>query len=218
MDILNESLVHYVTEQILPLYNNVDEGHNLTNHILPVIKDSLNLMTTLKTELNANIVYVVAAYHDLGLLKGRENHHLYSKRFVLRDQELRKYFTSEEINLIAEAVEDHRSTNTNKPRSIYGMIIADCDRNVNLDEIIFRTHLSIKSKYPNLDLSDFETEFAKAYEWIVAKNSKTGQLSFFLDKRKQKALTILQEQVLDKELIKRKYQKIYWKWLLCENV
>lgn len=211
MDKINQDLINYVEENIFPIYEKVDEGHNLNNHILPVITQSINLANELNDKtLNLNIVYTVAAYHDIGLIKGRKLHHVYSKEFILNDVNLKKWFSEEEIKIISEAVEDHRASNEVPPRSIYGMIIADSDKNVNLNEILLRTHLCIKTKYPDDNLSSFENEFEKAYEWIIDKDSANGYLKFYLDKEKESKLEELHKLVKDKDYIKKEYSKVYF--------
>lgn len=211
MDKVNQELLDYIEKNIFPIYEKVDEGHNLKNHILPVINQSINLANKLNDKtLNINIVYAVAAYHDIGLIKGRKLHHIYSKEFVLNDVILKQWFSEDEIKLIAEAVEDHRASSDNVPRSIYGMIIADSDKNVDLSEIILRTHLCIKTKYPDIDLSTFENEFEKAYEWIIDKDSENGYLKFYLDKDKELKKEDLHRLVKNKEYIKQEYSKVYY--------
>lgn len=208
---INQDLKKYIEEKIFPIYEEVDEGHNLKNHILPVINQSIKLANSLNDKnLNMNIVYTVAAYHDIGLTKERKLHHFYSKEYVLNDKMLKHYFSEEEIKLISEAVEDHRASNDNEPRSIYGMIIADSDKNVDLNEIILRTHLCIKTKYPDDDLTSFEKEFEKAYQWIIDKDSENGYLRFYLDKEKESKLRKLHKLVKDKDYIKDQYLKIYY--------
>lgn len=207
---VEESLKKYVEEQIFPIYDRVDEGHNLQNHIMPVIEQSLLLAQKLSLrEINLNVVFVVAAYHDIGLIYGRKKHHLYSKEYVLQDKNLKRWFSEEEILLIAEAVEEHRASSKEKPHSIYGMIISDCDKNVDLQEIIWRTHLCIRTKFPEIDLSTFEKEFDKAYEWILEKDSEDGYLTFYLDKEKQRKLAELHKQVVDRAFVKKIYYKVY---------
>lgn len=207
---IDKALEQYIINNIFPLYDKVDDGHNLKNHILPVINQSMGLAKKINDiSINFNMVFVIAAYHDIGLIKGRDLHHIYSKIFVQEDVNLKKWFNDDEIELIAEAVEDHRASKKQRPRSIYGMIISDSDRNVDLNEILLRTHLCIQTKFPNLNLNDFETEFEKAYEWIVEKDSKDGYLNFYLDKQKQEKLVELHKQVSNKLLIKNKYYTIY---------
>lgn len=209
MEFVDLNLIEYIEKEIFPIYDNVDAGHNLNNHIIPVITESINLAKRLNLNLNLNIIYTIAAYHDIGLVNGREFHHLYSKKIVENDRNLKRWFTKDEIKIIAEAVEDHRASSQKEPRSIYGKIIADSDKNVDLNEIILRTHLCIKAKFPNEDLSDFDKEFEKAYEWIVEKDSEQGYLNFYLNREKASLLEKLHKEVTNKSLIKEKYKKIY---------
>jgi len=188
------------------MYDNIDIGHNVKNHILPVTRDSLKLASNLQN-ININVVYVVASLHDIGLLIGRENHHISSKNYVLNDRNLRKWFNDNEIQTIAEAVLDHRGHI--EPRSIYGKIISDADKSVDLHEILLRTHFGIKSKYPNQNFNTFDKEFEAAYNWILEKDSQNGYIKFYIDEDKQKKLYELQELIKDKDYIRKEYYKIY---------
>lgn len=205
-------LKEYIENAIFPLYEQVDEGHNLENHILPVINESMILAKRLKREeIDLNIVYTVAAYHDIGLIKGRKNHHYYGSQYVLADENLNNWFRKEQIKLITEAVFDHRASSDEIPRSVYGMIIADSDKNVDLSQILMRTHLCIKTKYPNENLDTFDREFEKAYEWVMEKDGEDGYLKFYLNKEKEGQLEKLHHQVKNKALVKRMYQEVYAK-------
>lgn len=210
MDVDRE-LMEYVEKNIFPIYDKVDKAHNVENHIRPVIKDCLVLGSKFQ-EINFNIIYTVASYHDLGLIKNREQHHRISKEFVLQDENLKKWFSKEQIYMIAEAVEDHRASNEEEPRSIYGEIIADCDRSIDLLEIMYKTKSGLPSKYPQEDFSSFEREFEKAYEWIIAKNSKNGYMRFYIDEKKKQELEDLRNMIHNKEYIKQEYKKLYEKW------
>ena len=83
MNNIDEGLIQYIENNIFPIYSYVDEAHNLKNHILPVITESIDLASKIE-DINLNMVYVIAAYHDLGLIKGRTFHHIYSKEYVLK--------------------------------------------------------------------------------------------------------------------------------------
>lgn len=203
---INKELKKYIEENIFPLYNKVDKGHNLENHIISVINGSIELAKTIPN-INLDIVYTVAAFHDAGLIYDRENHHLNSANFVLKDKHLNKWFQQDDIKIIAEAVEDHRAHY--EPRNIYGQIISDADKSVDLKDILIRTHLGIKSKFPDKNLETFEAEFNAAYDWILKKDSEKGYMKFYLDDDKKKALIILHNLVKNKDYIKKEYYKIY---------
>lgn len=203
---INEELKHYIETNIFPIYNKIDKGHNLENHILPVIQDSIKLALKIP-DLNLDIVYAVAAYHDVGLINGRLNHHISSKEFVINDENLRKWFNDYDIKLIAEAVEDHRAHT--EPRNIYGKIISDADKSVDLKEILIRTHFGIKTKFPHKKLDTFDMEFEAAYNWILKKNSENGYITFYYDIDKKNKLNNLHELVKNKDYIRKEYYKIY---------
>ena len=115
----------YVVNFILPQYDKFDSAHQ-REHADMVIRQSIELAE--KLDVNVNIAYATAAFHDLGLINGREFHHVDSAKIVREDKMFPKWFSDEEINIIAEAVEDHRASAKNPPRSIYGRIVAEADR------------------------------------------------------------------------------------------
>ena len=76
-----------------------------------VTSRSLELAKSLNDPtINLDIVYAVAAYHDIGMVKGRENHAKHSHDYVLQDENLKQFFDSNEIQIIAEACEDHSTS------------------------------------------------------------------------------------------------------------
>ena len=55
------------------------------------------------------------------------------------DENLDKFFTRDQKQIIKEAIEDHRSSNKNVPRNIYGKILASADKNTNVTTFLERT-------------------------------------------------------------------------------
>ena len=102
-------------------------------------------------DVNPEILYAAAAYHDLGLCEGREKHHLVSGRIIREDKTLLNWFNVEEIEVIAEAAEDHRASNETPPRSIYGKIIAESDRLIDPETVIRRTVQYGFAHYPQMN-------------------------------------------------------------------
>lgn len=147
-------LVEYVETNILPQYANFDKAHNLT-HVTRVIRRSIDLVK--KTGADMNMVYVVAAYHDIGMSGPRAIHHLTGGKILARDARLRKWFSQEQIKIMREAIEDHRASASHAPRSIYGKIIAEADRDLD-PEVVFRRAVQFGlSNYPDLD---------KDHQWL----------------------------------------------------
>ena len=129
-------LVEFVETQILPRYAAFDRAHNL-EHVTRVIRRSLDLVKT--TGADINMVYVVAAYHDLGMSGPRAVHHLTGGKILAADARLKKWFTQDQIKMMKEAVEDHRASASHAPRNLYGKIIAEADRDIDIEVVIRRT-------------------------------------------------------------------------------
>ena len=133
---MNQELKQYVETTIIPKYEMFDKAHNRT-HVCTVIAESLILAKDYP--LNTNMVYTIAAYHDLGLCKDRATHHLVSGEILENDKMLYRWFTEEEIRVMKEAVEDHRASSDHEPRSIYGKIVAEADRIIDPEITLRRT-------------------------------------------------------------------------------
>lgn len=128
--------MNFVEQQILPRYANFDRAHQL-RHVTSVINNSLKLAQ--KVGANEDMAYVIAAYHDLGLEGPRAIHHITSGKILLADNRLKRWFSPEQLKIMKEAVEDHRASASKAPRSIYGKIVAEADRELEPDTIMRRT-------------------------------------------------------------------------------
>ena len=133
---VNPSLRQFIHAEILPLYAQFDAAHR-EDHAEKVIHDSLELAEAYDVDLD--MVYAIAAYHDVGLAEDRKTHHLVSGRMVRADERLARWFSAEQVETMAQAVEDHRASSDHEPRSIYGRLVAEADRNIDIDTIVRRT-------------------------------------------------------------------------------
>ena len=88
---VNERLKEYIEDSILPQYEEFDAGHRV-DHALAVISKSMELAKNF--DVNIDMVYTVAACHDLGLRFGRDGHELSSGRLMRGDTALREFFTA----------------------------------------------------------------------------------------------------------------------------
>lgn len=168
------SLKAYIEGHIIPMYDNFDKGHD-RNHVQSVIRQSEELAQ--HYDVKADMVYAIAAYHDTGLREDRATHHLVSGRIVREDANLQQWFSEEEIEIMAEAVEDHRASNEKEPRSIYGKIVAEADRQIDADTIIRRTILYGFAHYPMLSE---EEHIGRTMEHLRNKYGRTGYLRLWL--------------------------------------
>ena len=132
---VNLEIMSFLEQQILPRYNAFGHSHGL-KHVLRVIKNSLELARIVGAD--QNMAYVIAAYHDLGMEGPRAIHHLTGGKILASDARLKKWFTSEQIKIMKEAVEDHRASSSRTPRSIYGKIVAEADRDLEPQEVFRR--------------------------------------------------------------------------------
>lgn len=141
-------LVEFVETQILPQYQQFDRAHNM-EHVTRVIRSSLQLAQ--QTGADIDMVYVIAAYHDLGLTGPRAIHHITSGKILMADARLKRWFSPKQLLMMKEAVEDHRASASRAPRSIYGKIVAEADRDLEPANVIRRTIQFGLANYAELD-------------------------------------------------------------------
>ena len=79
---LNSELKEYIEREILPRYDHFDTAHR-RDHVETVIEAALRLAEGY--DVDRDMVYTIAAYHDTGLAYGRERHHNESRRIILED-------------------------------------------------------------------------------------------------------------------------------------
>ena len=167
-------LVEFIETQILPKYNAFDRAHNL-EHVTRVIRRSLDLVKS--TGADINMVYAIAAYHDLGMSGHRADHHLRGGKILAADARLKKWFSVEQIKVMKEAVEDHRASASRAPRSIYGKIVAEADRDIDTEVVIRRTVQFGFANYPELDK---EGHWRRFKEHMNSKYSKDGYIKLWI--------------------------------------
>ena len=141
-------LMEFVERNILPRYNDFDRAHSL-NHVTGVIRRSLEIAKVMGADMN--MAYTIAAYHDLGLSGPRAIHHLTGGKILSSDARLKKWFTPDQIRIMREAVEDHRASTSHAPRSVYGKIVAEADRDLDPESVFRRTIQFGLSNYPELN-------------------------------------------------------------------
>jgi len=191
-------LKDYIESNILPMYDNFDAAHR-RDHADKVIMESLELAK--KFDVNTDMVYAIAAYHDTGLCKDRKTHHLVSGGIVRTDKKLHEWFTNEEIEIMAQAVEDHRASADREPRSIYGRIVAEADRDIDPITILQRTVQYSFSHYPDLDR---EGHIKRIFDHLDEKYSPHGYLKLWIPGSKnEQNLHILWKLMEDKETMRK---------------
>ena len=205
---INQALRQYIEENILPCYDGFDKAHR-REHVRMVIDQSLELAARLAV--NIDMVYAIAAYHDTGLREGREHHHEASARIIREDENLRRWFTEEQITLMAEAAEDHRASSSREPRSIYGRIVAEADRHIEPLDIIRRTVQYGLDHYPHLSR---EEHFERTLAHLQEKYGRNGYLKlWFAESPNARRLEALRSIIENKT----KLQQLFDLWILFTN-
>lgn len=168
------ALLTYIDQNILPQYDQFDDGHH-RDHIYEVVHASFELIKQYPAR--KDMVYLVACFHDLGLQFGRKTHHITSGDLLKEDPYVIKHYTDEEIHVMVDAIFDHRASNETEPRTIYGKILAEADRLLNADTVIQRTVLYELHHHPNLTLAQ---NIKNAHQHIIEKYGKRGYLKRYL--------------------------------------
>lgn len=202
--VINAELQKYVEQNIIPQYDSFDKAHQ-RDHVLMVIRQSMQLAA--KLDVDADMAYTIAAYHDTGLCKGREHHHEVSAQIIRADQTLRQWFTEEQINIMADAAEDHRASSEHKPRTVYGCIVAEADRFIDADTIIRRTIQYGMDHYPSLDR---QGHFQRMVSHLHEKYGRNGYLHlWFEDSPNAERLRHLQDIIDDEAELLRLFISIF---------
>jgi uncharacterized protein len=197
-------LVEFVETQILPRYANFDRAHNL-EHVTRVIRRSLEMVKT--TGADINMAYVIAAYHDLGMSGPRAVHHLIGGKILANDARLKKWFSSDQINVMKEAVEDHRASASHSPRSLYGKIVAEADRDISVDIVIRRTIQYGLGNYPQLDKEGHWKRFKKHMD---EKYSVNGYIRLWLpNSPNEKNLNELRQLIANPQKLREMFNTIF---------
>lgn len=213
-----ESLTVFIENNIIPCYDAFDKGHQ-QDHVRKVIEQGLYLSQFY--DVDEAIVYTACACHDLGLREDRKTHHLISGMIIREElsaptgtsdtsegrQSLSDWFTPEQIELIAQAAEDHRASSDHEPRTIYGKIVAEADRQIDPDTVIRRTVQYGLSHYPELDR---EGHWNRTVEHIGEKYAEGGYLKLWIpESPNAERLEELRAIIRDRDELRRRFEIHY---------
>lgn len=197
-------LVAFVETNVLPRYAAFDAAHNLS-HVTGVIRRSLELVRT--TGADINMVYVIAAYHDLGLSGPRAIHHLTGGRILAADARLKRWFSPEQIRVMSEAVEDHRASASHSPRSIYGKIVAEADRELEPSTVFTRIILYGLDHYPEMDK---EGHWHRFVEHLDNKYSAHGYIKLWIrGSENERNLMLVRKLAADPKRLRLLFDELY---------
>ncbi len=198
-------LLQFLEQEIVPRYDSHDAGHQ-RDHALYVMNMSQQLAQHYP-QVDRNMLIVAAAYHDLGLSEGRKLHHVVSARIIREDERLLQWFTPDQIDVIADAAEDHRASSDHEPRTIYGRIIAEADRQIDGDTIIRRTIQYTLAHYPGLDEA---SQYQRFLDHMAEKYDEGGYLKLWIpESPNAQRLAQFRQLLHQPQALKQRYGEIY---------
>jgi len=159
-------------------------------------------------DVNVDMVYVIAAYHDMGLSHGREHHAQTSGELMLLDEMLPKWFNAAEICIMSEAVTDHRASIAHEPRSLYGKIVAEADWDIDYITILTRC---VQYSVAHFSEYTYAQHFQRTFEHMVDKYGEQGYIKLFLDVGPNKRrLEKLRRMLASPERVALDFERIYY--------
>ena len=199
-------IMEFIEHNILPKYTAFGKSHGL-QHVNRVIKNSIELANY--TGADINMVYVIAAYHDLGMSGPCAIHHLTGGKILSNDSRLKKWFNADQLKIMKEAVEDHRASSSHTPRTIYGKIVAEADRDLELDVVFSRAIQYGLENYPELNK---EQQWKRFEAHMNEKYSRNGYIHLWIPgSPNAKKLKNIQETIDNKTILRAKFEALYAK-------
>lgn len=201
---MDKTLVEYIEGAVIPMYDGFDAGHG-RDHVRAVIEEAVRLAGFYPVDLN--MVYAAAAYHDTGLSVDRKTHHLESGRIIRSDKRLGEWFDPDQIEIIAQAAEDHRASSDHEPRTIYGKIIAEADRQIIPESIILRT---VQYGFKHYHELDKEGHWRRTCEHMAEKYDEGGYLKLWIpESRNADGLARLRDIIHEKSRLRAMFEAAY---------
>ena len=204
MEQVSLDLMEFVERNILKRYNAFDAAHNI-NHAQRVIRGSIKLAQRMGADIN--MAYVVAAYHDLGLEVERATHHIESGKILKADRRLDRWFSAQQIEIMRQAVEDHRASASRAPRNIYGKIVAEADRDLEPMSVIRRTIQFGLAHYPEKTKEEHWDRFV---EHLQQKYSSAGYIKLWIaGSDNEQNLRELRRIINDRQQLRQIFEQIF---------
>lgn len=199
-------LIKYIEQIVNYHYNLNDKGHGV-EHAKYVINRSFEFAYQVES-INLEMVYVIAAYHDVAHHIDAKNHETISAKMLMEDKKLKDFFTDEQIKIMSEAVEDHRSSMETEPRSIYGKIVSFADRNTSVEVTLKRCYSYNRRHFSELKESEIIEECRKFLLKKFGINGYARSKMFFDDKEYKKYLDDITDLALDSDKFAVEIKKV----------
>lgn len=195
---IKPELKMFIEENVIPLYDDNIGGHG-KEHINSVINRSFEIVEEFNLDVDLNMVYVIAAFHDIGYKTNPDDHEKVSSDIFRSNINMRSFFNEEQLNVIAEAIVDHRASLEYEARSIYGKIVSSADREISVENmlkrsILFQTDKHKEEKPTVMQIINY------SYKKLLSKYGKGGYAKmYFQDQKYTDYINKMQELLEDKE-------------------
>lgn len=193
-----EEEINYVEDKVLPLYDTNIGGHG-RDHILTVIMRSFEIKKEFDLSLKNKLILIIAAYHDIGYKKDPDNHEQVSSEMFLADKEIQKFLEPDEVQIVAEAIVDHRASLEYEARSEYGKLVSSADRETSVENMLKRSFLYQADKHAD-ENPTIEQVIEYSFKKLTKKFGKDGYAKmYFPDKKYTEYLKGMQELLENKD-------------------
>ena len=177
-----EEEINYVEDKVLPLYDTNIGGHG-RDHILTVIMRSFEIKKEFDLSLKNKLILIIAAYHDIGYKKDPDNHEQVSSEIFLADKEIQKFLEPDEVQIVAEAIVDHRASLEYEARSEYGKLVSSADRETSVENMLKRSFLYQADKHAD-ENPTIEQVIEYSFKKLTKKFGKDGYAKMYFPDKK----------------------------------
>ncbi len=181
---LNSNLRKYIDENVLSQYEDNIGGHDLA-HITYVIDRSFELDEAFSLNLNPDMIFTIAAFHDIGYKQDPDNHEQVSADLFADDKVMPTFFTEEQRKIIYDAIVDHRASLEYEARSDYGKLVSSADREIDVDRMLTRSFLYQKDKHAK-ESPTIDEVIAYSFKKLSSKYGKGGYAKMYFPDQKYK--------------------------------
>ena len=195
---INLELKDYVEKYILSQYDQNNVGGHGREHIETVTNRCFELIEEFNLNLDPDMVYAIASFHDLGYRIEPDNHEDVSSIMFLDDEFMKSFFNDFQRILIAEAIIDHRASLEYEARSDYGKLVSSADREISVENMLKRSILFQADKHSAEKPTDLQV-IDYSYKKLSSKYGKGGYAKMYYPDAKYFAyLETMQELLADK--------------------
>lgn len=217
MESINQELKQYIESTILPQYDDNIGGHG-KEHIESVIQRSFEIISEFELDVDKDMVYTIAAFHDIGYKENPDQHEEESSKKFEEDENMSKFFNEEQRNIISEAITDHRASLEYEARSDYGKIVSSADRETSVEKMLTRSLLFQSDKLAS-QKPTIEQVIEASYKKLLSKYGKGGYAKmYYPDKKYTDYLDMMQYLLENKDKFVQAEMKLAKNLGVCQSV